>query len=216
MTREICDRCQRAINACVCQFINAVDNQVKVVILQHYKEVGHNKGSVFLLANSLNNCQVLVGEDFSDNEQLLALMKQYSSDEMVLIYPSEHAQELPLVTQTNVSGNENAKQTLSAIKVIVLLDATWKKAYRMYQLSRNLDQMSHFKLPSGIKGQYAIRKTKKDDALSTLEACCYVLSLLEHDSKTYQPLMDNFVAFNQFQLELAAQYQKAASLKKEK
>ncbi len=85
---------------------------------------------------------------------------------------------------------------------------------------KNLHSLAQICLPESIanSGQYLIRKVAKKNALSSLEATCYALALLEGelsismlnielgeskyciDAKRYQPLLNKFSQFNQFQL----------------
>jgi DTW domain-containing protein YfiP len=67
-------------------------------------------------------------------------------------------------------------------------------------LSKNLQLINHIALPENLVGRYEIRKTNKKNALSTLEACCYALEILESSPNKYQGLLEKFVEFNQFQL----------------
>jgi DTW domain-containing protein YfiP len=158
----------------------------------HPKEVNQAKGTLPLLINSLTHSQVIIGEDFTNNDELNELLQHYG-EQIALLYPSEQAEKLHTV-------NEGKSQC----KCLILLDATWKKAYRMYQLSSNLHTIKHFSLPEHLTGQYKIRKTMKKNALSTLEACCYALNVLEQDNKKLitanEKLLNKFDQFNQFQL----------------
>lgn len=88
---------------------------------------------------------------------------------------------------------------LNNIQCIIILDGTWKKAYRMFMLTSCLHKIKHIVLPTGITSLYQIRKTKKDNALSSLEACCHALARLENNPEKYQALLNSFVKFNQFQ-----------------
>jgi len=164
-----------------------------VVVLQHPGEVGQTKGTLPLLAGSLQSCSVLVGEDFCEHEELKAILEQYR-DNIYLLYPSEEAVELgagELFAGPGASGTKTC---------IILLDGTWKKAYRMYMLSKVLHQIPHLCLPGNLTGRYLIRKTAKKNALSTLEACCYALGLMENNPEKYTGLLEMFLKFNQFQL----------------
>ena len=198
MSRPLCSTCQRPQLACICQFISSIDNNVLVVVLLHPKEVNQSKGTLPLLAHSLTNCLVIEGEDFSDNEQLNQLISRYRH-QIALLYPSDSAIVLTKLTEDTLPEKYNVSDG-SNYKCLILLDATWKKAYRMYMLSKNLQLIDHLVLPDDLIGQYTIRKTDKKNALSTLEACCYALEILEKSPNKYQKLLDGFIGFNQFQL----------------
>ena len=188
MARDYCGECQRPLPACICDYISSIDNDIHVIVLQHPLEVKQAKGTVTMLAKSLNKCSVFIGEDFTDNTELLKLLSDYQKSTF-LLYPSEQAK---VIDKRVVENGE--------VKCLVLLDGTWKKAYRMFMLSTFLHDLPHLVLPLGIEGEYQIRKTNKNNALSSLEACTHALMSLEESGEKYQTLLNNFVKFNQFQL----------------
>ncbi len=211
MSRTLCQHCQRPTKACICTFITPINNAIPVVILQHPNEVNHSKGTVALLAKSLEHCQIIIGEDFSDNPELAQVLSQYHA---MLLYPSEKSEVLSLQ-----SSNKSKRKDITKELCLIMLDGTWKKAYRMFMLSKNLHSLPQVCLPESLanSGQYLIRKVAKENALSSLEACCYALALLEDDGESYivqrvksneehldlyryQPLLNKFAQFNQFQL----------------
>lgn len=218
MSRIFCIGCQRPQKACICAFTTAIANDIHVVVLQHPSEVSQTKGTVALLAKSLQSCQVLVGEAFDDHPCFLNVLAHYQA---VLLYPGEQAQVLshglldslddslddlvgsvaPLLKLPRREQNIENSQLSVQPMCLVILDGTWKKAYRMFMLSKKLPQLPQVCLPEYLAnaGQYHIRKVAKKNALSSLEACCYALALLEQTEK-YQPLLEKFNQFNQFQL----------------
>jgi DTW domain-containing protein YfiP len=209
MTRKLCDECQRPEKACICDFTTDIVNKVHVVILQHPSEVSQTKGTVTLLAKSLRSCQVIVGENFNSSDALQRLIEQYR---LLLLYPGEQAQELSQgLTRQLVETKHNDKLSDKKPLCLLILDGTWKKAYRMYMLTTKIHGLPQVCLPENIAnaGQYNIRKVAKKNALSSLEACCYALALLEHSHEfnispsnigKYQLLFEKFKQFNQFQL----------------
>jgi DTW domain-containing protein YfiP len=234
MKRAICLQCHRAKLACICHLVEAIDNKIDVIVLQHPSEVKQSKGSVTLLSNSLVKCQVIVGETFDENEMLASLIRSdetkvsssissepsqsnHWKSKVALLYPSEEAITLDtqlLEKHINHADNPSHENRINKIpQYLIILDGTWKKAYKMYMKNSWLHEIPHFTLSDDIIGQYQIRKTQKKNALSSLEACSYALSFLEQlDSKDksivventvsekYQKLINNFVQFNEFQL----------------
>lgn len=192
MSRITCNKCHRPQKTCICQFTIPIDNQCLVIVLLHPNEAKQAKGTLPLLTGSLKNMVVFQGENFSDHNEFNKILMSFG-EQVALLYPSEQALEVPLF------GGEAVHKT--DIKCLILLDATWKKAFKMYKLSTNLHHIRHLALPEQCLGQYHIRKTNKKNALSTLEACCYALEMLELPSaNNYQLLIDKFVKFNNFQL----------------
>lgn len=228
MSRKICNQCIRPERACICAFITPVNNNIDVIVLQHPSEVSQTKGTVALLSRSLRSCQVIVAQDFSQNIAFKEVLTKYQP---LLLYPSEHAKVLSV--KSAEQQNENVFNCEELAKVnekpycLIILDGTWKKAYRMYMLCEKLQQLPQVCLPEYLAqaGQYKIRKVAKLNALSSLEACCYALSLLEGTSSgmnkgkaisnsdcidakgadnnqvdKYKGLIQKFLAFNEFQL----------------
>lgn len=216
MARSLCLHCQRPATACICAFISKTNNKTSVLVLQHPSEVKQSKGTVALLQRSLTDCQVLIGEDFTENVELIDSLSQHQA---LLLYPGENAQDLPILAKE--IENKDSKKNNSKPLLLIILDGTWKKAYRMYMLSKNLHLLPQVCLPDFLanNGQYLIRKVAKKNALSSLEATCYALALIEgelHLSGTeknsidnemhvidcgcYQPLLTKFSLFNQFHL----------------
>ncbi|WP_286235492.1 tRNA-uridine aminocarboxypropyltransferase [Thalassotalea sediminis] len=192
MSRVICQRCQKPQVSCICQLFVAVDNDIDVIVLQHPSEVKQNKGSVTLLKESLSHCTVIQGEVFSDNAMYQALVTDLSA-ETALLYPSDKA---VLANELTMISAQEAT-TKVQIKRLILLDGTWKKAYRMYMSNPALHDLNHLTLPDDIECMYEARSTKKKGALSTLEAACHALSQLEYNAIKYQPLLHSFKRFNQ-------------------
>ncbi len=191
MSRAYCLQCERPEKSCICHLITPIDNDIHVVVLQHPLEVKQSKGSVTLLHQSLKHSQVIVGEDFANNIEVQALLERFEQ-QCAVLYPSDSAVVL---------SEESCNVVLP--KCLFILDGTWKKTYKIFMTNSWLQQLPHFTLADGIVGQYEIRKTTKKNALSSLEACCYALSSLEcpnDNIKKYQPLLNSFVKFNQFQL----------------
>ena len=143
-------------------------------------------GTARILSLSLKNSVTLVGEDFSENTQLNELLadEQYQH---VILYPSEHSVSV-----------ESAICPRKKLRVI-LLDGTWKKAFKMWQVSSNLHALQTVHLPKDLKGNYRIRKAPSENSLSTVEAGYHLLSLLE-DDVDFSPLLTAFDQMIQFQI----------------
>ncbi len=170
-----------------------IDNQTTLIVLQHPSEVKNHKATVPMLSGSLNNVHVFVGEDFSSRDDVKSLLDKFSWP--VLLYPSDsNCVVFDDVNDTKVIIEANKKPDC-----LIVLDGTWRKAYKIYQLTHFLHEITHFALSEQFPCRYSIRKTDKKGALSTLEASCFMLSIVEQNAKRYQPLLDKFLAFNDYQ-----------------
>ena len=198
MARATCDKCCRPPARCICQYVVSLVNKVEIILLQHPKEVAHPKGSADLLLTSLAQSQLFIGENFDEHDAFQSFL-QTTNKQLYVVFPSEKAVELtPHIEHgCHVDGEQTRSLSDTAL---VIIDGTWKKAYKMFQLSKCLQQLPQRSLPSGINGQYDMRKTQKANALSTLEATCYALSTVEGATEDYTALIESFAQYNQHQL----------------
>ena len=185
-----CTRCTRALKACLCDYIERVSHLAPLHILQHPTEVGHPKGTAALLAASLSGASIHVGEDFAKDDGLNALLAD-PGVACYLLWPDEHALTLDEVRE-RVGAEPGAPRTTH----FILLDGTWRKAYRMLHSNPALLRLPRIKL-GAIPGQYSIRKKPFPEALSTLEAGYHLLSQWEGEPDRFAPLMNLFTHLNQ-------------------
>ncbi|MFC5707271.1 tRNA-uridine aminocarboxypropyltransferase [Aeromonas eucrenophila] len=185
-----CTRCTRALKACLCDYIERVSHLAPLHILQHPTEVGHPKGTAALLAASLTDASIHVGEDFAKDDGLNALLAD-PEVACYLLWPDEHALTLDQVRERVVAESGVPRTTR-----FILLDGTWRKAYRMLHSNPALLRLPRIKL-GAIPGQYSIRKKPFPEALSTLEAGYHLLSQWEGEPERFAPLMNLFTHLNQ-------------------
>ncbi|WP_166422481.1 tRNA-uridine aminocarboxypropyltransferase [Paraglaciecola sp. 20A4] len=180
MRRVLCTHCGYPQSVCVCSLLCTVNSTQKIIILQHPTEAHHAKSSVRLIRLCVPNCQIWVGEKALDFSQLTHNLKEQKREAYV-IYPSQNS--IPL---ESIDKGERRK-----IDTLILLDATWRKAYRMWQLNPWLHDLSacHFAQPP--QGKYHIRNTTVGSGLSTLEALAQTLYLTQGIDTG--PLLETFL-----------------------
>lgn len=188
--RAQCAHCLRPQSACICQWIQRIDNQVDVLILQHPLEVGHAKGSGLLLQRSLRLGALAVGESFDAAllRDMLFCALPHAPDQTVrtaLLYPSSE----------NASSSDSHSHQAGAPNRLVVLDGTWRKSRKMLHLNPLLQQLPRVGLTDVAPSRYRIRKAHRDDQLSTLEATCQALMQMEADQNKYLPLLNAFDGF---------------------
>ncbi|WP_413284032.1 tRNA-uridine aminocarboxypropyltransferase [Vibrio sp. MA40-2] len=186
-----CINCGKANKACICSSIQTIDTDIELIILQHPSEVNRAKGTAKILNLSLPNSHHFIGEDFSLHQELNALITAKGS-KTYLLFPSETAQ----IVQPKLLQGKESNHTIR----VILLDGTWKKAYKMYQLSLNLQALPCLCLPLDISGNYKIRKSPKKNNLSTAEAGYQVLKIIQPE-KNFEPLLASFNAMIAFYIQ---------------
>lgn len=166
MTRQVCERCLFTPSTCICGAIKRLTNKVSVVILQHPSEEKIAKNTAKLLNLSLTDCKIIKGENNTD----FAMLNSLPVKSTVLLYPNEHATNL---------DDTNPKPVLSNITHLIVIDGTWKKAYKILQLTPLLTKFKTVSFKQLPQNRYAIRKAPRADSLSTLEAVAHSLLLIE-------------------------------------
>ncbi|KFZ37660.1 hypothetical protein HR45_09560 [Shewanella mangrovi] len=181
--RTYCVRCQYPQSACVCAAIQPMAVPQQLLVLQHPSEVSHTKNSVRLLRLAIPQTQVVVGESATD---FAALRQQLQQTACALVYPADQDAAAPLA---KIAAD-------SPIKTLVLLDGTWRKVHRMLCLNPWLLQLPRLSLDIQHGSQYRIRKAKRSDSLSTLEAAVFALKQLQPqlDITPTLNLLDELVA----------------------
>lgn len=196
--RQLCKQCNRAQAACLCHTIQPIDNQLPLVILQHPSEVKHAKGSAKIVELSLTKCDILVGEDFSDDAEFNALFVPKPPQKLaklLLLYPNEQAMS-PQDFSTFVA--QSTTTDLCDYRVIVI-DGSWKKAYKIFCLNPRLAKIPSIGIDANFESNYKIRKSSRKDSLSTLEACHALLTQVE--GAHFDGLLDSFQYMIDFQIQ---------------
>ena len=184
-----CTRCTRALKACLCEYIVPLENRTPLYILQHPYEVAHPKGTAVLLAASLQQAEIRVGEDFSRDTWLNDLLADPSL-RCYLLWPDEEA-----ISPAELRDKMASVSPGATAVAFILLDGTWRKAFRMLQSNPALARLPRIGL-GAIAGQYAIRKKPFPEALSTIEAGYHLLSQWEGEPERYAPLLTLFERLN--------------------
>ncbi|WP_087016476.1 tRNA-uridine aminocarboxypropyltransferase [Thaumasiovibrio subtropicus] len=187
--RQTCQRCGKAEKACICQWIQSVDTKTELLVLQHPSEVNRAIGTARILDLSLDNCQLIVGENFTDNERLNQALRR-SDIQWFVLYPGESAKPASALLA------DVAEKPIG----FILLDGTWKKAFKIWQLSTNLHALPTCLLDNADEGQYQIRKSSKQQGVSTVEAGYFALKAMEPDNQALDSLLVPFEKMIAFQI----------------
>lgn len=194
MSRPICPTCQRPTKVCLCVFIERIDNQIEVGILQHPSEVDLVKGTAKIAQLSLSHSHSWCGENL---QVLPGLMEWLTGEKPVfLLYPAVEGQ-LESVEFYTVEQIRDL-HAVEGIKLLIL-DGTWRKTHKIMMLNSVLREMDRVSLQPSRPSAYRIRKQKDAASLSTVEALYEALSQLEEDSVRYQPLLKTFESMQQQQ-----------------
>ncbi|WP_158224579.1 DTW domain-containing protein [Agaribacterium haliotis] len=186
MSRRHCPTCAYPLTNCLCAAVHPVVCRTQIDVLQHPREAKAAKNSVRLLKLCLKQqLRIWPGENADDFKTLQNELG--SAANTALLYPGDSAAPLSALTH---SSQQQAPLRL------LLIDATWRKAYKMWQLNPWLHTLPRYEL-CGIDSNYE-RKTSIANALSSLECVRHALALLEPELEL--SALDHVFAARQQQL----------------
>ena len=196
--REICYKCLRPAESCLCRFVEPFDCGVKFVFLTHPKEAKRQRTGTGRIARcALLHSETIVGVDFTLNDRLNALL----SDERffpALLYPASDAL---------TPSSPHLKIALKAKKLLaVIIDSTWFCSKKILRLSENLAKLPSLSFDAPHRSIYTFKRQPRPECLSTLETCYYLIGELQSasvikKSSSHECLMTAFKKLITFQLE---------------
>ncbi|WKE63966.1 DTW domain-containing protein [Gallaecimonas kandeliae] len=157
MGRASCPDCERLRIHCICALVGPVPAKTRVLLVQYPGEERHPLGTAALVKKALPHSQLL------RTQAVEALPLEWR--DAALLFPGPQSSCL--------------SQVPAPPRQLVVLDGTWRKALRLYEQSPALKVLPQVSLPMGEGSRYLLRKSRKDGALSTVEAVCQALALLE-------------------------------------
>ena len=183
--RDICYDCYRPSTSCMCKYINPIQTKTRFIILMHPKEFRKTKNGTGHFTNlSLDNCELHVGIDFSNNAKINAILEDPHND-CYIIYPSTKS----------INLNESKISQPDKNTVLFLIDATWPCSKSMLLQSANLHNVPKISFTHTKVSDFQFKTQPKDYCLSTMESTLCVLELLNthHDEDISQESLDCFL-----------------------
>lgn len=169
MPRKYCDQCLNPVVTCFCIAINKYSNTTRIIILQYPNEFKHPLATATMAKLSFKNVEIIIDDNFSKNE----IINSLCSKTTYLLYPSSDSM---LISKEDKKDYE--------IETLIVLDGTWSKTYKMYQVSRNLHLFTKIAFNASKKSHLHLRKIPKEHYLSTYESIAYVIECIE--KKTFK------------------------------
>ncbi|MBO4439373.1 MAG: DTW domain-containing protein [Spirochaetaceae bacterium] len=196
-----CMKCFRSAKTCYCKYIEPFDSGVKFVFLMHPKEAFKQRTGTGRLAHlTLENSEILIGVDFTENKRLNALLNDKSYVPL-LLYPGEDAWS----AQTESEGQALKEMLGDKTLLVIVVDATWFFAKKILRLSKNIQHLQKISFRAGYKSQFQFKTQPEEECLSTIESCYYLINELKGagicKDVSAEPLMNIFKRMVAFQLE---------------
>ncbi|MCC2616950.1 DTW domain-containing protein [Aestuariibacter halophilus] len=163
--RAYCPHCEYPLSTCLCSYLCEIASPVHWWILQHPTETKHAKNTARLVSLCMSNSQCLRGET-EDDFDVLKQISDRPDRHVVVLYPNADSvalEQVPTAQRRSVTD-------------VVVLDATWRKAYKLWQLNPWLHALPSWHFANPPDSSYRIRHTRQPNGLSTLEAVAYTLT----------------------------------------
>lgn len=193
--RKICPACQYPLLVCVCSAITRTVVDTEIIILQHPSEKSRAKNTARLISLVIPNTQTFVGESATDFELVKQrlLARESKDTSIAVLFPSADSKIF----------SEALKPSVQRVQTLILLDGTWRKAKKMWQLNPWLWPLMVFRLEAGSISRYRIRKGSEAGGICTLEAVALALEILEGADteplyKAFEAMQDKWQKFSEY------------------
>ncbi len=157
---ERCERCLFQRRVCLCAAIPELPTRTRIVIVRHHLERHRSSNSGRLAHLALPNSEIVDHGGAAGPARLPAL------DGAWLLYPEGEPARAP-------PAEPPAK--------LVVLDATWSQARRMYRKLHALRGLPILHLPEAPMAAARLRESPAPGRVSTIEAIARALRFLEGD-----------------------------------
>ena len=161
-----CFRCYMRRESCICPILPTVPTQTKFLILRHIGEAERSSNTGRLVALAMPNAQILscgggdrLGLPSLDHELL-------QSPGTWLLWPDGTSSSMDML-------DEMPPQQL------VVLDATWRQARRLYNRTPILQTMPRLALPAPAQNRNRLREQHRSDGMSTIEVVAAAVARVE-------------------------------------
>lgn len=162
--RKKCFTCYRPGKFCVCEHLKPISINSKIVILIHPMEAKKEKlGTGRITKASINNSEIIMGIDFTEDRRVNALIADPQYHAMVL-YPGDDALNITHATDSDVEIFKEKKP------LIFVIDGTWPCAKKMMTLSQNINTLPRISFETDRISQFLIKHQPHKLALSTIES----------------------------------------------
>ena len=137
---------------------------------KEYKKEKNGTGRMTKL--QLENSEVIVGVDFTNNDRVNEILAEEKSNSF-LLYPGKDNFNL------SIEKSSELISFMGANPHIFILDGTWPCARKMLKLSKNLQKLKRVSFDNKIKSKFIFKQQPEPLCLSTIESVYTVLNLLK-------------------------------------
>lgn len=179
----------RPSSTCICKHISPVQTKTRFIILMHPKEYKKEKnGTGHMTTLQLENSEIIVGVDFTNNNRVNELLTKENSSSF-LLYPGKDNFNL------SVRKSSELRPFMGENPNLFILDGTWPCARKMLKLSKNLQQLKRVSFDNEIKSKFIFKQQPEPLCLSTIESVYTVMNLLKEGALEQCDTKDFLIPF---------------------
>jgi len=177
-----CPRCYQRRKICICPILPSVQIRMEVLILRHIYEAERPSNTGRLVALSMPNARIIpcgggdrIGLPPVDNALLCV-------PGTLLLWPNGN------------SADSDISDLATPLRIVVI-DATWQQARRLYRNMPVLWSLPHLALPAPKRQRDRLREQHRSDGMSTLEAVAAAVARFEgaESTRPLEELYDELV-----------------------
>ncbi len=195
MIPELCARCEKPRELCVCDRIHPIETKLQVLILQHPQEPDKRLGTARIAQLMLPSATLKIGLSWPNLRS--ALGQEVMPSKWAVLYLGSgvkgkitHAFQL-----VNKAGEPlpNASDVRGELEGLVVLDGTWSQAKALWWRNAWLLKLRRAVLSTSTRSLYReLRREPRKECLSTIESIGASLSALGEPESTEQQLRSVF------------------------
>ncbi|USD65371.1 DTW domain-containing protein [Vibrio sp. SCSIO 43136] len=167
---------------CICHLIPKLTPDWSMLLLTHANELRRETNTGRWLTASMDNCQLEVWDRTCPPQALIDKINNQQVSPL-LLYPATGSSQL---TAKHLNDPPHP--------LVIILDATWQEARKMYNRTPWLQALPHFHLVPEQNSEYHLRRNQQQGHLCTCEVGIEVLKCSRLDDQAHQ--LERFFALS--------------------
>lgn len=169
---QYCPACHLRKIACLCARRPVLQSRAKFFLLVHERELAKTTNTGHLVVNAFAGAEYGIWSRVEPPKRLLSLIDDGAYEPLV-VFPAD-AVSASVTDVSTIPSHRSAKSPL-----LILLDATWQQASKMYRQSSYLAGLSLLSLQPQQASRYGLRRNQGDGHLSTVEVVIEILAQMQ-------------------------------------
>ena len=167
---------------------------MKIILLTHQRELDRKSNTGQLVLDVLGlAARRVIWDRVNPDETLLSLIEQ---TKVGLLFPESQNDEKGEGDQPRrICIDQNNKAALAEFEWLIIIDATWQEARKIYNRSIYLHPLTKVSLSHSMKSSFRLRRNQIDGGLCTAECVGLLLSYSDQMQLTNK-LMRKWQCFN--------------------